>query len=217
MPPYDQFKHLGDVAPGKTYKESVIEVLKRVRVSLWEEAQIERNKMKCFQIPGGSMISGKSIGTVRDPLAKGVARNIAFDPNCYACVVEVRCKDLPAHPRKAMKALRFAVKAAHFRSPAICVLLDLDAVCKKQPEKAEEAGEMDDAYHTAALLADEIKFCARAETVCFIATVQDSKQIAKPLLDEEVFFCVSRYWSNGARREKREHYAPICISKFFHF
>tara|TARA_B100000530_G_scaffold282453_1_gene196243 strand:- start:3681 stop:7508 length:3828 start_codon:yes stop_codon:yes gene_type:complete len=188
MPSYGQYKHLGDVAPGERYKEAAIEVMKRVRVSLWEEAQMMRNEEKCFQIPGGSMLCGKHYGSHRDPLAKGIAWNIANDPNCYASVVEVKCKDLPKHPRKAIKALRHALKAAHLRAPAICLLLDLDAVCKKQPEGAEDAGEMDDAYHIAALLADEIKYCVNMETVCFLATVEAKENVAKPLLDEEVFY-----------------------------
>ena len=50
MPSYGQYKHLGDVAPGERYKEAAIEVMKRVRVSLWEEAQMMRNEEKCFQI-----------------------------------------------------------------------------------------------------------------------------------------------------------------------
>ena len=187
MPSYGRYKHLGDVAPGESYKKVAIEVLKRVRVSLWEEAQIMRNEQNCFQIPGGSMLCGKPIGSHRDPLAKGIAWSIANDPNCYASVVEVKCKDLPTHPRKAMKALRHALQAAHLRAPAICLLLDLDAVCKKQPEGAEDAGEMDDAYHIAALLADEIKYCVNMETVCFVATVQEKENVAKPLLDQEVF------------------------------
>ena len=188
MPSYGRFKHLGDVAPGERYKEVAINVLKRVRVSLWEEAQIMRNEQNCFQIPGGSMLCGRAIGSHRDPLAKGIAWSIANDPNCYASVVEVKCKDLPAHPRKAIKALRHALQAAHLRAPALCLLLDLDSVCKKQPDGAEESGEMDDAYHIAALLADEIKYCLNMETVCFVATVEAKENVAKPLLDEEVFY-----------------------------
>ena len=46
---------------------------------------------------------------------------------------------------------------------------------------------MDDAYHIAALLADEIKYCVNMETVCFVATVQEKENVAKPLLDQEVF------------------------------
>jgi len=45
----------------------------------------------------------------------------------------------------------------------------------------------DDAYHIAALLADEIKYCVNMETVCFVATVQEKENVAKPLLDQEVF------------------------------
>ena len=34
------------------------------------------------------MLCGKRYGSHRDPLAKGIAWNIANDPNCYASVVE---------------------------------------------------------------------------------------------------------------------------------
>ena len=46
---------------------------------------------------------------------------------------------------------------------------------------------MDDAYHIAALLADEIKYCVNMKTVCFLAT-EAKENVAKPLLDEEVFY-----------------------------
>ena len=68
------------------------------------------------------MLCGKPYRIASRPAGERYRVDIANDPNCYASVVEVKCKDLPTHPRKAMKALRHALQAAHLRAPAICLL-----------------------------------------------------------------------------------------------
>ena len=181
LPDDDTLAHI----PGVKLRKHADELLKRLRTSLWFDAISYRYKEYGVGMCPGTLITGsKERG--RSRMIKALCRLMMHDVKALSCVVEIDCEELPRPHVKALEAMRAGIEAAKARRPAVCYLMNLEAICGV---RQDEAGDDEDAdeYHLAALLADEMYECASDDAVCFIATTSEREALSKPLRDEEIF------------------------------